>query len=84
VAAHAAPLVELHPADLVHERRVGRVLARLHAAPAFEPRCDHGRMAGECGNCLGLRHAEENSTAVRAAYAFDEWPPADASREAAA
>lgn len=76
----ATPAAELHPADLSHERRISRVLARLHAAPAYEPRCDHGRLAGECGNCLSLRHAEEHSIAVRAAYAFGDWPPVDHSR----
>lgn len=70
--------VTLHPADQVHADRITRALDRLHAQPGHQPRCDHGRIPGECGNCLGLRHAEENSITVRAAYAFGDWQPAEA------
>jgi hypothetical protein len=74
MVTRAAP-VELHPADQAHVQRIARVLDRLHAKPGFEPECDHGRRPGECGHCLGLRHAEENSTAVRVAFSLGEWPP---------
>lgn len=69
----------LHPADQAAADRIGRSFQRLAGRPAPAPdilRCDHGRLIGECRTCLQLRHAEERSVTVRAAYAFGEWPPA--------
>lgn len=66
----------LHPADQEHADRLSRAIERINSQTSYTPRCDHGRIPGECGNCLGLRHAEQNSIAVRVAYGLGEWPPA--------
>lgn len=64
---------DLHPADQAGRDRHHRAMNGPGGTMA--PRCDHGRRIGECATCIQLTHAEQGSVAVRAAYAFGDWPP---------
>lgn len=64
---------DLHPADQASAERIARAIGRGGT-------CDHGLPPGTCRTCLELRHAEQRSVVVRAAYATGDWPPARSER----
>ncbi len=67
-------MTTFHPADQARVDRIARAGIRGHRnGSGFI--CDHGRRPNECRTCLELEHAERNSIAVRAAYAFGDWEP---------